>query len=82
MEMRLDVLLLLLAAGAVTLVPRILPLLVFSKLQIPLGFKMVKLHTNCNISSTFSTSFIYARDDAVGLSYCSNSNISCSDIYS
>ena len=35
MEMRLDVLLLLLAAGAVTIVPRILPLLVFSKLQIP-----------------------------------------------
>ena len=35
MEVRLDVLLLLLAAGAVTLVPRILPLLVFSKLQIP-----------------------------------------------
>ncbi|ALQ67407.1 AzlD domain-containing protein [Bacillus albus] len=35
MEMRLDVILLLLAAGAVTLVPRILPLLVFSKLQIP-----------------------------------------------
>ena len=33
--MRLDVLLLLLAAGAVTIVPRILPLLVFSKLQIP-----------------------------------------------
>lgn len=33
--MRLDVILLLLAAGAVTLVPRILPLLVFSKLQIP-----------------------------------------------
>ena len=33
--MRLDIILLLLAAGAVTLVPRILPLLVFSKLQIP-----------------------------------------------
>lgn len=61
MEMRLDVLLLLLAAGAVTLVPRILPLLVFSKLQIPeWGLKMVKLHTNCDISSAFSTSFIYA----------------------
>ena len=35
MEVRLDVLFLLLAAGVVTLVPRILPLLVFSKLQNP-----------------------------------------------
>ncbi|MDM5154266.1 AzlD domain-containing protein [Bacillus sp. DX1.1] len=35
MEVRLDVLLLLLGAGLVTLIPRILPLLVFSKIQIP-----------------------------------------------
>lgn len=35
MEVRLDVVLLLIGAGLVTLIPRILPLLVFSKMQIP-----------------------------------------------
>ena len=58
--MRLDVLLLLLAAGAVTLVPRILPLLVFSKLQIPeWGLKWLN-YIPIAILAAFSTSFIYA----------------------
>ncbi|MEN1935293.1 AzlD domain-containing protein [Paenibacillus sp. 102] len=35
MEVRLDVLLLLIGAGVVTLIPRLLPLIVFSKIQIP-----------------------------------------------
>ncbi|MCI0764143.1 AzlD domain-containing protein [Bacillus sp. TL12] len=35
MEVRLDVLLLLVGAGVVTLIPRLLPLIVFSKIQIP-----------------------------------------------
>ncbi|MBO1624557.1 AzlD domain-containing protein [Bacillus cereus] len=35
MEVRLDVLLLLMGAGVVTLIPRLLPLIVFSKIQIP-----------------------------------------------
>lgn len=35
MDVRLDVLLLLIGAGVVTFIPRVLPLAVFSKIQIP-----------------------------------------------
>ena len=71
------------SGGAVTIVPRILPLLVFSKLQIPdWGLKWLNYIPIAILAALLAQVLFMYETMQWDYLIAKNSNISCSDIYS